>query len=39
MVLAATDIFARVELGAALANEDVAGENELPAIALDAQSF
>ena len=39
MVLATADILAGVELGTALANEDVAGEDELTAVALDAKTF
>ena len=39
VILAAADIFARVEFGAALANDDVAGENELTAVALDAKTL
>jgi hypothetical protein len=37
VVLADADVFARVEFGAALANDDVAGEDELAAVALDAR--
>ena len=39
VILADTDTDARVELGAALANEDVTGENELTAVTLDAKAF
>jgi hypothetical protein len=39
VILADADVFARVEFGAALANDDVAGEDELAAVALDAQAF
>jgi len=39
VVLAAADVFARVEFGAALANDDVASQDELTAVALDAQSL
>ena len=39
VILAAADVFARVEFGAALANDDVAGENELTAVALDAKTL
>ncbi len=39
VVLAAANVFARVEFGAALANDDVASQNELTAVALDAQSL
>jgi hypothetical protein len=39
VILAAADVFARVEFGAALANDDVASQDELTAVALDAQSL
>jgi len=39
VVLANADIVARVELGAALTHEDVAGRNQLTAVALHAQAF
>jgi len=39
VILADADVFARVVFGAALANDDVAGEDELAAVALDAKAF
>lgn len=39
VILAHTDIVARVELGTALANDDVASLNQLTAVALNAKSF
>ena len=39
VILADADVFARVVFGAALANDDVAGEDELTAVALDAKAF
>lgn len=39
MVLAHADVIAGMIFGAALANDDVAGDDLLTAIALDAQSF
>ena len=37
VILAAADVFARVELGAALADEDAAGGDDLAAVGLDAE--
>ena len=39
VVAAETDVQARMEVGAALTHDDVAGENLLAAVALDAQSL
>jgi hypothetical protein len=39
VVLAHADVFASVEFGTALTNDDVAGENELTTVALDAESL
>jgi hypothetical protein len=39
VILAHADVVARVEFGTALANDDVAGFNQLTAVALDAKSF
>ena len=39
VILAHADVIARVELGTALANENVAGLDQLTAVALDAKSF
>jgi hypothetical protein len=39
VILAATNVFARVEFGTALANNDVASQNELTAPTFDAQSL
>ena len=39
MILAETDVQARVEFGATLTHDDVAGEDELAAVALHAKAF
>jgi len=39
VILAATNVFARVEFGTALTNNDVASQNELTAPTFDAQSL
>ncbi len=39
VILAHADVIAWVELGTALANDDVAGFDQLTAVALDAKSF
>jgi len=39
VILADADAFAGMELGAALTHDDVARQNELTAVALDAQAF
>ncbi|SBT09752.1 hypothetical protein PROAA_3410002 [Candidatus Propionivibrio aalborgensis] len=39
VILAEADVFTWMEFGAALANDDVSGEDHLPAIAFYAQTF
>jgi len=39
VILAHADVVTRVELGTALANDDVASLNQLTAVALNAKSF
>ena len=39
VILAATDVVARVVFGTALANNDVASQNELTAVAFDAEAL